>query len=112
MAIRVDLAGYLFSGQRAQGTGSALDCRVAANYAHLVYYASGQSAIFNIEASHDATGWMIDSTITATATQSGTAQITKYYPYVRANLVKSYTGTGGDTSGTAMVWIFYSPGLI
>lgn len=112
MAVITNPAGYLFSGQRVQSTGAAMDIRHCKNYGLLMYWASGQSAIFNLEGSPDTTAWMIDSTYTATATQTGTAQISKFYPYVRGNLVKSYTGTGGATSGTAMLWMHYSPGLI
>lgn len=112
MAVLNNPAGYLVSAVQAQRTGSALDCRHCGGGAYLWYQASGQSAVFNIEVSHDLTAWMVLDTLTATATQTGTAQYIGVLPYVRANITKAYTGTGGATSGTAMLWAHWSPGLV
>lgn len=109
MNIRTWRGGYsLVSGSANATTGSAIDTRAASNFGFLVYSAAGASGIFNFEGSHDLTGWMIDSTITAaTGVGYGTAQISKWYPYVRANLTTAYSGGGL----TAAVNVFYGPGL-
>ncbi len=67
MFVRNNPAGYIASAQAAQGTGNqtALDCRATRNYGYLFYKASGESAIFNVEASHDLTAWMVIATYTA-----------------------------------------------
>jgi hypothetical protein len=107
MGVLFQDANFLLSGISAEGTGSALDTRNAANYAYMVYMASGHSGIFNLEVSHDKTGWMIASTHTATATQTGTAQIAAFYPYVRANVVELYSAAGG----TGILYAHYTPGV-
>lgn len=108
--VRNNPAGYLAQAQAAEGTGNrpALDCRATQNYGYLFYKASGHSAIFNIEASHDLTAWMVVATYTATATQTGTAQLAGYFPYMRANLVEVYSAAGGS----GVLWAFYAPGLV
>ncbi len=107
--VRNNPAAYIASAQAAQGTGNKtpLDCRATMNYGYLWYQASGHSAIFNIEASHDLTAWMVVATYTATATQTGTAQLAGFYPYIRANVVEVYSAAGGS----GVLWAFYAPGL-
>lgn len=113
MSVMNNPADFLLSGISIQTAGAPLDTRAMQAFGYLVYYATGSggggggSAIFNLEGSHDTTGWMIDSTYTATATQTGTAQVNKFYPYIRANLTKLYSGAGG----TGQLWVHYSPGL-
>ena len=105
--LHVNPAGYLLSAVSAEDTGAAMDCRACANYGYLYYQASGQSAIFNVEASHDGDSWMTVATYTATATQEGTAQYAAYYPYVRGNVAELYSGAGK----TGVIWAYYAPGL-
>jgi hypothetical protein len=114
--IRNNPAGFLLSAASAQITGVGRDIRHTRNYGYLVYMGSafggasgGVSARFVIEGSKDNTGWMLDSTYTATATQTGTAQLAKFYPYLRARVLSLYSAGGG--SGTGVVWVHYSPGL-
>lgn len=108
MSILVDREGYSLSGVTGKSTGSAIDCRACRNYGYLVYSGAGASGIFNLEASHDLTAWMVDSTYTATTGVGwGSAQISKYYPYVRANLTTAYSGAAGSASPL----IFYAPGI-
>ena len=105
--------GFLASGINTQVTGEAMDNRYGFTPCHFVYYCSGSgvaasnagSAIFNLEASHDATGWMIHATFTATATQTGTAQVASFYPYVRLNVTKIYSAS----TGTGAVYAHFSP---
>ena len=104
---------YLLSGVTTVITGAAMDCRRGTNYGALFYQCSasgggaGGSAVFNLEASWDTTAWMIDSVYTATATQSGSAQVNRFFPYMRGNVVTSYAGAGG----TGQLWVVYHPGL-
>lgn len=105
-------AGYLVSAVSAQTTGAPMDTRNAWNFGYLLYIGSGNggaagSSVFNFEVSHDSTGWMVDSTYTATATQTGSATLSKFFPYVRANVTKTYSGGGGS----GCVWVHYSPGV-
>lgn len=111
MTVHTNPAGYLFSATVAEGTGAAVDCRHCADYGYLWYVTSAQSAIFNVEASFNTTAWNIVSTYTAVSAVTATAQIVGYYPYVRGNISKLYSGTGGDSSATARVWLHWSPGL-
>ena len=105
-------AAYLFSGTNTQQTGSALDTRHCADYSHLWYQTSANSAVFNIEVSHDMTAWMVMATYTGLATVTGMDQLVGYYPYVRGNLTKVYSGTGGADNATGTVWVHYAPGLV
>src|SRR3972149_2321556 len=104
-------AGYLLSAFSAQGTGSAFDCRAMRDYGYLWYQMSGQSGVFAVQASHDLTAWHAIQAFTATATETGTAQLIGHFPYVRASAGPMYTGTGGALSATATLWLPYSPGL-
>lgn len=101
------LGGQLLSAHSAQITGSAFDTRMAADRGYLFFKASGESAIFNFEASHDAAQWVIQQRVTATATQTGALQLTGYFPYVRANLTQVYSAAGGS----GVVWVHWTPGL-
>ena len=103
--IQSPLGGYLFSAHSAIVTGSGFDLRAAADRGYLFYVASGESAIFNLEVSHDATAWMIHTRATATATQTGTAQITGVFPYLRGNLTQVYSGS----NKTGVVWAHWTP---
>lgn len=100
-------AGLLADGVSVEATGGAvMDCRACANYAYLVYHTPAASAQFQLQASHDSTGWSTVATYTATST-SGTAQIAAYYPYVRVNINELYSGGGA----TGSVSVYYAPGL-
>lgn len=105
------MQNWLLSAISAEGASSAMDCRLSRNYGYLYYQASGQSAIFDVHASHNGSAWLTALTVTATANFTGTAQIAAFYPYVRVNARKMFTGTGGDTSATATLWVHYSPGI-
>src|SRR3990167_5963316 len=112
MTVLITKPTFLLSGYSAQGTGSALDIHRFKNYGYLLYMGSaigggsgGVSSIIRLEGSHDGAGWMVDSTYTATATQTGTAQISKFYPYIRGNVLSLYSAGGG--SGTGVVWMHY-----
>jgi hypothetical protein len=102
--------GYLSSAQSAEGTGGAiLPLRNAANYGYLWYQASGTSALFELQASHDSTGWMVVGTYTASGNGTGTAQVAGLYPYLRTNATKVYTATAAATA-TATLWVHFTPG--
>ena len=102
--------GYLLSGVNAQGVGYSMDCHDVLNEGLLSYRASGESAIFNFEESYNDSAWMVVATYTATATQSGTAQLQGFFPYVRANVTKVYTATAAATA-TGYLWVHWSPVL-
>ena len=107
MAVLNNPAGLLANAISAEGLGGVvLDCRHTRNYAYLVHYTPTRSAQFQLQASHDTTGWMIVATYTATST-SGSAQLAGYYPYVRVNVNELYSGS----SETGAVSVFYAPGL-
>lgn len=85
-------------------TGTGVDYRAAKNYAFVVYQSYAPSAILALDASHDNTGWLTVMTVTATPS-SGTAQISAFYPYVRARVVTGYSTTGSAN-------LFYQPGVV
>lgn len=107
-------ANFLLSGVTANGTGSAtgripnanvLDCRAGWG-AYLHYECAGNSAIFDVQASYDiARGWQTIATYTATATQTGTANHSAIYPFVRAVARSIYSAAGGS----AQLWVFWHP---
>lgn len=99
--------GWLISGVSASAVGRVFDTRLANNYAYLYYSGGGNSAIFDLQASHDATAWMVAGTYTATAGGQGTAQIAAYYPFVRVNARLMYSAAGGS----AKLAVYYAPGL-
>lgn len=108
MAVVIGAIGFLAEQVAAQGAGATvMDCRRTQNFGYLLYYASGHSAIFNLEVAHDGTGWLVASTYTATATETGTAQIAGFYPYLRVNVTKVYSAAGGSGN----LWVHYTPGL-
>lgn len=98
--------GFLLSGvgTGVGVTGTGRDVHNAANFAYLEYASWSPSAILVLQASHDNTGWLPVMTVTATPT-SGTAQISAFYPYVRA-----IYSTGYSTSASAVM--YYSPGIM
>ena len=106
MAVLNTINPWLFSAKAANGTGSARNTKHTLTVGYLTYWAAGNSAIFNLEASHNSTGWMVHSTYTATGGSfTGTAQITGYFPYVRANAVGIYSAAGGS----AQLYVNYQP---
>lgn len=111
MAVHTQPEGKFFTGYQGQITSSAIDTRACKDYGYWQYQVSGQSAVLTLEASPDLTGWLEVMRRTATATETGTAQVVGYFPYMRSQIVKAYTGTGGATSGTATVWSNYTPGI-
>jgi len=108
MPIYSDPACFLLSGASAGGPGpTAIDGRAVKPYGYLFYQASAQSGVFSVQASHDRTAWLTVATYTATATQTGTAQLSGHYPYLRATVDALYSGAGK----TGMLWAYYAPGL-
>ena len=104
----------LLSAISAVITGAALDCRHVGPEAYLWYRQAltggkGESAVFNVEASHDKTAWMVVSTFTATATLTGSAQYVGYFPYVRGNVVHVYTATGAGGTATGSIDAHWYP---
>ena len=104
----------LLSAISAVVTGAPLDCRHVGPEAYLWYRQAitgnkGESAVFNVETSHDKTAWMVIATYTATATLTGTAQHVGYFPYVRANVINVWTPTGAGGSATGSVDVHWSP---
>ena len=98
--------GYLLlnAGTGVAVTGTGVDMRACKNYAYLFYASYSPSAILRMDASHDNTGWLTVMTVTATPS-SGTAQISAFYPYVRASVVTGYSTTGSAN-------LFYQPGVV
>jgi len=102
--------GYLLDKISATGIGAVtLDCRETLNHGLLWYQCSAESAIFNLEASPNDSAWMVVATYTATATQTGSAQIAGYFPYVRANITYVNAATAAASSATATVWALWAP---
>lgn len=93
----------LNAGTGVAVTGTGVDMRATRNFAYMMYASYSPSAILRLDASHDNTGWLTVMTVTATPT-SGTAQISAYYPYVRASVVTGYSTTGSAN-------LYYQPGL-
>lgn len=99
---------YLASAVQANGAVStAQDCRRTQDYGYLFYVASGQSALWQLQASHNTTAWLPVQTFTATATETGTAQLMGFYPYLRVNVLSAFSGGGA----TGTLWVFYQPGF-
>jgi len=109
--IHAHRAAFLLSAVSSQITGSAIDTRGCADYGFLWYQASGESGIFDVQASHNLTAWHTINTWTATATQTGTAQLVGFYPYMRAQAVKIYTATGAGGTATGVLWAHFTPGI-
>lgn len=98
-------AEYLVSAQQTgSGNGSAIDARAAlpAAYLHCATYAA--SAAYTIQASFDSTAWMNVTAFTATTT-TATAQLTGYFPFLRAQVNSLWSGGGITGSGI----LFYHP---
>ena len=101
--------GYLWGGTAsAAGTGDSFDCTATRSEGMLGWRASGHSAVFEIQASHNEDAWGTVEAYTATATQTGSAQLTGYYPYVR--LVRTYsTIMTAPSTATAFLWVWWAP---
>lgn len=108
MTVWTDRAGFMCSAVSAEGAGSAIDNRTHANFGFWLYWASGHSAIMSLQASPTGGTWFTVATVTATATQTGTAQISAFYPMVRTLVSKVYSAAGGS----GVVWSHYTPGFV
>ena len=108
MATRIP-PGYIVSGRSAEGVSESFDCTATVDRGRLWWLSSAQSAVFSLEASHDESVWGVVETYTATAQQSGSAQWTGYYPYVRCNVNKLSSATAGGATATAVLWVYWSP---
>ena len=106
MSRNLPAGAYLLNSAGSAGSGAAFDMRNGANYAMLSHQVPAASAIVQVQASHDGTAWGNVLTVTAVAGY-GMAQISAYYPFVRA--VASAVYSGGGNTGFARV--FFSPGL-
>lgn len=110
---------WLMSGgyASAASAGTALDNRVAPAQGFLYYRCSSMgggvaaSATFALEVSPDTTAWFVAATLTATATQSGYALTSAWYPYLRVTVVNSWTATAATPSGTASLYVQYIGGV-
>lgn len=109
MRVLTNRAGWLASGT-AQITSAqrptSIDTRAATNTHFLAHAASGESAIFTLQASvhGDPTiaGWFPIGTYTATTT-SATAAVTGYYPYIAAQFNAIYSA--GANTGFPQIWL-------
>ncbi len=99
-------AGPLLSAT-AQVTGNGMDCRAAADFGFLFYHCTGNSAIFDVQASPDGVNWIPFATYTATNGGSATAHVSAFLPYVRAVARSIYSAAGGS----ARLYAWYQPGL-
>lgn len=119
MHILTDRAAWLMTGITGQGTGSALDTRACKDYG-LLYWAlgkagsgTGASAVLTFQASFNSSGeWLNVYQLTATATQTGTAQLVGFFPFVRASAGPLWTASGAAGTGTGVVNMHWSPGLV
>jgi hypothetical protein len=116
MAVHINRGAYLLSAVSANATsGTALDCRLCANYGLLFYKGTpgnkGESATFKLEASPNGTDWTTVAIYTASGTLTGTAQITGYLPYVRAQTISCWTATGAGGTATGAATVYYAPGM-
>lgn len=83
--------GYLFSGQRASGAYSAMDCRSTQANAQFAHWSQSNSAILKLQASPDGnTGWVDILTVTALTTVTQ-VQISAFHAYVRGAVVTGWT---------------------
>lgn len=109
MPVHTHREGYLASAIKASATGSALDLRAAAPYGYLFYIVTGQSAIWDLDVSHDQASWVNVLRTTATAGTTAFAQFSGgYYPYLRANVTD--IASGANKTGT--VWVYYAAGIV
>lgn len=113
MFSRTWAAGYLFTGQSANNmAGSALDLRGAWPAGFFQFGSISASAVITLQASHDMTAWNNVLTVTATTGAggrevTGTAQLSAYFPYVRAQMT-AYSGA----NNTAAAWAFYAGAVV
>lgn len=103
--INSDRAGWSLTSATNSATGSAIDARATRGlYAYL--YATGNSAILTVQASHlppDAGGvWLPVATVTGLNNTGMSAVSLNYYPYLRGQ-VSGYVGTTANA--------FIAPGV-
>jgi len=103
--------GYLLRLVSATGAGESFDCTAARSEGLLGWSCSAASAIFSVQVSHDDNTWGTIETYTASATQTGSAQLTGYYPYVRANVLYVNAATAVSGSATATLSVYWAPVL-
>ncbi len=104
MARTTPIGDFLLSGANASAqSGAVMDCRNAANYAYVRTHVGANSALVCLQVAPDATAWMTALQFTAT-TVGVTAQISAFYPYVRAFVVTKW--------GDATAHLHYTPGTI
>lgn len=100
-------AGYLLSGQMVSGVpGDWIDLRACAPYGYLQYATPAQSAVFTLQVSVDRVDAINALTVSASNT-TGTAQISAFYPFMRA--VPNAIYSGGGNTGFPVV--HYTPGV-
>lgn len=108
MNVLSDRAAFLLSGVTASAyTGEVMDARATRNYGFLTHISPAASSLFTLQASHDMTAWMTVAQYTALTTR-GSAQMSGYFPYVRAQINAVWSGGGN----TGQPQVFYAPGLM
>ena len=103
--IFTDRATWLLSASPS-GTGAPLDNRATLPYGYLLYNTVAASAVITMQASINTTGWMDIVTFTASA-NTGTAQHSGFYPYVRGVVNLVYSGAGN----TGFANLYFAPGM-
>lgn len=115
--ILTDRASALFSGQLAQGVSTAIDARACRDYGFLFASAgkagagTGASGIYTLQASPEGNTWLNVEQFTAVPGDVITAQIVGYYPYYRGSAGPCYTATGAAGTATAVMFMFFAPGI-
>lgn len=106
-----DLAGSLLvsaSANNASGAGStALDLRASQPWGILETKCTGNSAILDFQYSPNNVDWATALSITATNGGTAFAQISAFYPYVRAQARLVYSAAGGS----AVAHAYYRAGI-
>lgn len=95
MDVREPLYATLLSAS-ANITGQGVDMRGAANFAFLAWWVTGNSAVFDVQASIDNDRYLPILTVTALANTTGTANISAYFPYVRGVARQMASAAGGS----------------
>lgn len=102
-----DYAGWLLSGQKANGTGAAFDFRGAIDFAICEVKCTANSAIVDVLYSPQGTDWATGITVTATNGGTSLFQVSAYWPFVAAGARGIYSAAGGS----ATAYVYYRPGM-
>lgn len=102
MDVREPLYATLLSAS-ANGTGSGFDMRGAANFAFLAWWVTANSAVFDVQASVDGQRYLSFLSVTAAANTTGTANISAFYPWVRA-VARHIASAAGGSAQLNVYW--------